>query len=291
MSSATLSNLVFDATVTSLAPSFQSAVLAYTATNTAAIPYAVTLTPTSAGSTITVNGNTVSSGSPITLTFSIMGSINTITIVSVNSGVTCTYIITFPNLSSKSTTVLSAFNTSVSTNTQRFQMNLDNSTSTAPIVQYIQDLSLNSDGYTSKNVAQRFVFGSCLINTPLELTSTLNAAGTAINSDVKASRFLTYSDVRLKQNVKILSDMQGVDDIKVVQYNNISDNSIHFGVLAHELAETYPELVHHEEGDSENLQYVSYTELIPICINVIQQLKKKQVMMQTRLDALKITLL
>jgi hypothetical protein len=66
-----------------------------------------------------------------------------------------------------------------------------------------------------------------------------------------------------------------------VQYNNKSDDSKHFGVIAHELAEIYPELVDGEKN-GEIMQSVSYLELIPICINEIQLLKKQAAL----LDAL-----
>ena len=293
---AKLSSLVFNDTVSlspiTLSPAFStdySAATSYTYTATfvasAVLPYTVTLTPTaySASSTITVNGNSVTSGSPINLVFSI-GSINTITIVLVNGSNTCTYIVTFPSLLSKSTTVLSALNTVNSTSTQRIQMNLDNTTLTAPIVQYVQDISQNALGYTSNAVTQRFIFGSCVPNNPLELNSTVNAGGSTITSSVKASNFLMYSDVRLKQNIEGLSETQGIDNIRAVQYNNKNDDSKHFGVIAQELAEIYPELVH---SDEKNMQSVSYIELIPICINEIQLLKKRQDALQLRLNTVR----
>jgi surface protein len=281
---ASLSALVFNSNVLSLSPTFLTGSLDYTATfvASAVLPYTVTLTPTaySASSTITVNGNSVTSGSPINLVFGI-GSINTITIVLVNGSNTCTYIVTFPSLLSKSMTALSAYNTTNSASTQRFQMNLDNTSLTSPIMQSFQDISQNALGYTSNAVNQRFIFGSALLSNPLELNSTVNAAGTEISSNVKANNFLAYSDVRLKKNIEGLSETQGIDNIRVVQYNNKSDDSKHFGVIAHELAEIYPELVHSDEN---NVQSVSYVELIPICIHEIQQLKKYIVLLKSKLD-------
>jgi hypothetical protein len=178
-----------------------------------------------------------------------------------------------------STVVLSACN---STSTQRFQMKLVNSVYlTAPIVQFVQDISQNATGYSSNAVNQRFVFGSCIVDNPLELNSTLNADGTAISSYVKANNFLMYSDTRLKQNIEGMSELHGVDNIRTVQYYNKSDRSKHFGVIAHELAEIYPDLVH---SDDNNMLSVSYTELIPICINEIHQLKKNIECLQSQLD-------
>ena len=286
---ASLTSLSFDSSILSLYPLiFAPGTFNYAATNLPVSPYIVTLTPTAysgANTTITVNSNSVISGSPITLTL-VFSSINTITIVSVNGTVTCTYVITLPAVTTQAYNVFSAFNTVVVTNTQRFQINLDKTTSAAPMAQFVQDISQNSTGYTSNSVTQRFIFGSCGLTNPLELNSTVNSTGTSLSSNVKAGNYLLYSDIRLKENIKDLSETQGVDNIKVVQYNNKSDNSKHFGVIAQELAEIYPELVQ-GSNDGINMQSVSYVELIPICINVIQILKKKQRDLRLRLDILK----
>ena len=291
---AKLSSLVFNDTV-SLSPAFSTdysdaTSYSYTAT---VIASTITLTPTAyaSDSVITVNGVIVKSGASIIFTLPINNSTTTITIVVTNGAIANTYSVNFPPLINttllSSACVLSAYNTVSASSTQRFQINLDNTISlTAPIVQYIQAISQNDTGYTSNAVNQRFVFGSAILSNQLELNSTVNAAGTAISSNVKANNFLAYSDVRLKKNIEGLSDLQGVDNIRVVQYNNISDNSKHFGVLAHELAEIYPELVNEESESNKNMKSVSYIELIPICINEIHQLKKNIDFLQSQLDML-----
>ena len=172
---------------------------------------------------------------------------------------------------------------------QRFQINLDITSSTAPVVQWVQSVNSGSaSGYTSEAVGQRFVFGAWITN-PLELKST--QTGTSISSFIQANTFNAYSDIRLKKDVKLLDETQGVDNIRVVRYNNKSDNSSHFGVIAHELAEIYPELVSGEASDEKTMQSVSYVELIPICINEIQRLKKDTELLQARLKKLEHSLL
>jgi hypothetical protein len=282
---ATLSSLVFDSTVSDLTPTFLPGTTIYIATNVPVIPYTVTLTPIQSysNSTITVNNNTVSSGAPITLALAI-GIPNVITIVVSCSGYTPrTYTITFPVVLSKSSTVFSGVNSVGSTSTQRLLVTLDNTTLTSPIVQFVQDISQNETGYTSNNVTQRFIFGSSTLTNPLEINSTVNSTGTSVSSNVKANNFFMYSDVRLKENIEVLSETQGVDNIRVVQYDNKSDHSKHFGVIAHELAEIYPELVQGSAYDDNNMQSVSYVELIPLCINEIQMLKKKQASLNSQL--------
>jgi hypothetical protein len=133
------------------------------------------------------------------------------------------------------------------------------------------------------NVTQNFIFGSNLTN-PLKLQNkkTADLTGT---STVYSSTFTSYSDIRLKENIQTLKETEGVNNIRVVQYNNISDNTKHFGVIAHELQEVYPGLVHGEK-EGNQMQSVSYSELIPICINEIKMLKDKKKRLKTAIESL-----
>lgn len=254
--------------------SFSAGTFYYTVNTKAATQYTVTIQPTLYNyySTITVNGQTVANTSSITIKTG-----TTVTINLANAPVPSTvYTITLPS----PVTCFSAINSGVLASTQRLKIYLDNTVTTAPIVQWVQDISQAATGntFTTNGVNQRFVFGSW-IYTPLELNSTMTNG--LISSNVKANEFVAYSDVRLKQNIKELSEIQGVDNIRVVQYNNRSDHSKHFGVIAQELAEIYPELVR-----GTDMQSVSYTELIPICINEIQMLKKDIILLEERVDSL-----
>ena len=138
-------------------------------------------------------------------------------------------------------------------------------------------------GGSDLNVTQNFIFGSNLTN-PLKLQNkkTADLTGT---STVYSSTFTSYSDIRLKENIQTLKETEGVNNIRVVQYNNISDNSKHFGVIAHELQEVYPGLVHGEK-EGNQMQSVSYSELIPICINEIKMLKDKKKRLKTAIESL-----
>jgi hypothetical protein len=75
-----------------------------------------------------------------------------------------------------------------------------------------------------------------------------------------------------------------VDDIRVVKYTS-DDNTQHFGVIAHELAEVYPELVKGEK-DEKMLQSVSYIELLPLLINEVQTIKKKLMTLKKKKEQL-----
>ena len=125
---------------------------------------------------------------------------------------------------------------------------------------------------------QRYIFGPYITNSCC-ISSAIGGAST-----VAANTFNSYSDYRFKTNITTLDERHTVDNIRVVKYNSVNDNSLHFGVIAHELSETYPELVKGEKDDPELFQSVTYTEIIPILINEIQMLKKENARLCSRIQ-------
>jgi len=157
------------------------------------------------------------------------------------------------------------------------------SSSKSILVNYTQSVKVGSADFTDVNIVQNFVFGRWG-TTPVLLQST-HAGNNVIQSVIQANSIAQYSDHRIKQNVETLGEEQGVKKIRVVSYNSKSDNSKHFGVIAHELGEIYPELVT-DTKDGEAMQSVSYSELIPLCINDIQKLQKENELLRSRLESI-----
>ena len=102
---------------------------------------------------------------------------------------------------------------------------------------------------------------------------------------------VTLSDYRLKENISSLSQsaLDAVEKMNVVQYNYKQrevetangteklyedDSEIlthkHYGLIAQELREIYPDLV---LEDSEGYLSINYIELVPILIQSVQELK------------------
>ena len=118
---------------------------------------------------------------------------------------------------------------------------------------------------------------------------------TRVVGDLTATNMYTTSDIRLKNNVSDISDSQSVStldklmNVNVIKYN-LKDEAfgtnggekteklekatslLHFGVSAQELKEIYPNLV--KEGQDGYLA-VNYTELVPVLIRSIQELKQE----------------
>ena len=91
---------------------------------------------------------------------------------------------------------------------------------------------------------------------------------------LSATTFTSTSDYRIKGNVSTLDHSFNVDKLRPVSYmNNLSKNQ-DIGLIAHELQEHYPFLVHGEK-DGNNNQTVNYIGIVGILINEIKLLKKR----------------
>jgi hypothetical protein len=117
-----------------------------------------------------------------------------------------------------------------------------------------------------------FLFGEKVLTTILDidvyLPGNLFIGGSFYNY---YSTYFTGSDVKLKENIKKIDD--GVGDLNPVQFNYINDKSklTHFGLIAQEVKEIYPNLVNKEK----DLLFVNYQEIIPLLIKEIKELKKR----------------
>ena len=122
---------------------------------------------------------------------------------------------------------------------------------------------------------------------------------TYVNGTLTATNIVSPSDERLKTNIEPFDDesnaLRKVQDMNVVSYNyvdtrksqdaidlltgetiTIEEDSLcsirHYGLLAQELQEIYPDLVH--EGQDGYLG-INYLELVPVLIRAIQELKQQ----------------
>jgi hypothetical protein len=98
--------------------------------------------------------------------------------------------------------------------------------------------------------------------------------GIYFNGNVFAVAFYTTSDYRIKNNITSLNDEYRIDNINPVSYTNIQTGNQDIGLIAHEVQEIYPYLVNGKK-DSNELQSVNYTGLIPILIKEIKDLKNE----------------
>jgi hypothetical protein len=114
---------------------------------------------------------------------------------------------------------------------------------------------------------------------------TVNGYGTVLawsTSGVKATTFIgnligtvsTTSDIKLKKNITDI-DKQSYEKMycintKKYQLKDDAEEKVHYGVIAQEIEELYPELVSVQENDT---KAVNYMELIPILIGNMKALR------------------
>jgi hypothetical protein len=113
-------------------------------------------------------------------------------------------------------------------------------------------------------------FGNVAINK----TSVTSGFALDVNGNIRYVAATATSDYRVKQDVQPLDETFNVDNLRPVSYYNTLSNNQDVGLIAHELQEYYPSLVHGNKDD-DDYQSVNYTSLISVLIHEIQQLKKR----------------
>ena len=128
----------------------------------------------------------------------------------------------------------------------------------------------------------------------------LNSSGTNISPANKVDVYipkdlivqgsiLNPSDLHLKENIELLSqdttfDVNGVLKLWPVKYNYIQDTNkkLHYGLIAQDVEEYFPELVHTNDADETDkkstprqTKSVNYIELIPILLCKMQKMQKE----------------
>ncbi len=96
----------------------------------------------------------------------------------------------------------------------------------------------------------------------------------------------TVSDMRLKENTKKVSDVfPKLEQIQAYTYNMIEDpdKKHHYGVMAQEVQKVYPDMVRvfNEEGHLA----MNYTQLVPILVEAVKELKAENDALKTQLSS------
>ena len=92
--------------------------------------------------------------------------------------------------------------------------------------------------------------------------------------DATGTYYQTFSDYRLKEDLKPINGLELVSKMKVYDYKIKSCEKRSYGVLAHELQEVVPQIVFGEK-DGKEMQGIDYSKLVPILIQAIQDQQKQ----------------
>jgi hypothetical protein len=95
-----------------------------------------------------------------------------------------------------------------------------------------------------------------------------------IRNYIRADRFYTRSDIRLKNNVEELNDnhLDRLDRLVPKSYGFKNDGLEHFGFIAQEVEKDFPNLV---SMDDDGMKSVNYLEMIPLLLHKINYLERK----------------
>lgn len=128
------------------------------------------------------------------------------------------------------------------------------------------------------SLAVNIPYGSTLV-AGADIFASLRARSLVVDSTgvfggrVTARDFLSLSDQRLKEDIRLISDAGGsLDRIRGVRFQWRGSERADVGVLAQEVAAVIPEAV---EGDEESGFHVAYDKVIPFLLEAVKDLRKR----------------
>ena len=134
-------------------------------------------------------------------------------------------------------------------------------------------------------VIQRDENGSMRFYANASNTVTVTTSGLSVTGAITASGDVTaFSDARVKENVETLSNaLESVKQMRGVTYNKIGEEKQSVGVIAQELEEVVPQLVH---TDEEGMKSVAYGNITAVLIEALKEQQAQIEELKARLDGL-----
>ena len=95
-----------------------------------------------------------------------------------------------------------------------------------------------------------------------------------IRNYIRCDRFYTRSDIRLKGDIADLddNDLDKLNKLVPKSYKFKKDNIKHFGFIAQDVEQHFPNLV---STDNEGMKSINYLEIIPLLLHKINSLERK----------------
>jgi hypothetical protein len=113
----------------------------------------------------------------------------------------------------------------------------------------------------------------------------LSASGNNLAGNFTATGDITaFSDARVKENVETLPNaLESVKQMRGVTYNKIGEEKQSMGVIAQELEEVVPQLVH---TDEDGMKSVAYGNITAVLIEALKEQQAQIEELKSRLDGL-----
>lgn len=142
-------------------------------------------------------------------------------------------------------------------------------------------ISTDTNSEIGKKLSLDFNLDNSLIS--YDLTKNLIFNETTLKNTLNVERVNISSDLRIKENVKILNKgLNIIDKVNCYDFNFIGKNEKVYGVIAQEIEEVLPHLV----NDISNIKRVDYIQFTPILINCVKELKSKNKILEDRVSNL-----
>jgi hypothetical protein len=144
---------------------------------------------------------------------------------------------------------------------------------TAYIKTFVDDTQINLwqvGSYTTTSGAKKSVI------TP----SSTKYENLYIPGDIFCKSVVTFSDINLKKDISLIQ-VDTSDKLMNLKpssfiFKNDSSNNIHYGFIAQDLENEYPELVQNNPNKSYNtFKSVNYLEIIPLLVHKIQLMQRE----------------
>ena len=116
--------------------------------------------------------------------------------------------------------------------------------------------------------------GSSLFDLKGGVISSKQSKPLDIKNYIRCDRFYTRSDIRIKKDIENLADnhLDKLDRLVPKSYKFKKDNIKHFGFIAQDVEQHFPNLV---STDNEGMKSINYLEIIPLLLHKINSLERK----------------
>ena len=149
----------------------------------------------------------------------------------------------------------------------------------AKITNNTSNINYVTNSYVSKGLVLDFKLDNSLISYDYSKNIIFNE--TTIKNTLNVKRLNTTSDIRLKENIRLLDKgLTVIDKINPYSFNFKKSKKKVYGVIAQEIEEILPEFVSEVEG----IKRVDYTQFTPILIKSVQELKSENTILKERLS-------
>ena len=125
---------------------------------------------------------------------------------------------------------------------------------------------------------------NCTIDSPGEVgLGNLSSSGNALAGAFTATGDITaFSDARVKENIETIPDaLNKVSALRGVTYNKLGESKLSMGVIAQELLEVIPEVVHENK---DGMYSVAYGNIVAVLIEAMKEQQEQINDLKIKLD-------